>query len=48
LGSNGSVVPLFTKQISRRTYHDNPSWYYSVFYDYSRSLPVGARSRSDG
>jgi FlaA1/EpsC-like NDP-sugar epimerase len=25
LGSNGSVVPLFTKQIARRTYHDNPS-----------------------
>jgi FlaA1/EpsC-like NDP-sugar epimerase len=46
LGSNGSVVPLFSKQIVRSS--NNYSSDIIRFYDHSRGLPIGSRGRSDG
>jgi len=42
MGSRGSVIPLFQKQIERRrSGHRDPSGYRAVLYDYSRSRASG-------
>jgi FlaA1/EpsC-like NDP-sugar epimerase len=35
LGSNGSVVPLFSKQIKGGANNDYASGYYQIFHDHS-------------
>ena len=49
LGSNGSVIPRFkTTDRERRAGYCNASSGYTLFYDYSGSVPIGIGSGKYG